>query len=482
MTLSFDRDSLVAFAAPSGRSAPSSASASVFDRAAALRLHDVLAPLRTISPQAPRVLHDRAMERFRLDRLRRRFERESPTVGSVPHDEYKRGVALECERRLRYASQARYSMNRVFEKYGERLPLTWQRWLWWSHRCYEYVLPRDLPALLEGIEALIAVEAQLHVDSQYPNRDHVLHQLADAELAVKLHVVAQPGFDDLDWEMLVKTVPAAERFDRDAREAVTRCGLALAGMFHDIGYLRYVGASARDSLASTFGMLAPRPSIDPWEVMATFAGTYLDRILWQDHDDGTDGLVTDVFMHAWEAGWHGPLSAMVLSSTARRLRNEGRSTAEVEASLQIAAAAAFLHELHALKRADIPAPAAILRARERIVGYAWPTWFRIVDELQCWFRPTLAPCAVPDVRRATLDYGACGAKLEPAIDGASARFVIQATSPAARSRIEDKEVKYLRTLAADQPRIFAALGILGQQRDRKDPSQYGTTILVVAPP
>jgi len=481
MTLTFDRDSLVAFARPLPRSASSRSppAASSFANAAALRLDAVLGPLATVPTQAPRVLHDQAVERARLDQLQHRLRSAPPKAQAPQRIAYDQRVELERERHLRYVGQPRLDMNRVFEKYGKRLPITWQRWLWWSHRCYEHALPREIPALLEGIEALIAVEAQLHVDSQYPNRDHVLHQLADAELAVKLHLVATPGFDDRDWETLVAVVPAAANLDRGA---VTRCGLALAGMFHDIGYLRYVGASARHTLASTFGLVAPSPSIDLWEVMATFAGTYLDRILWRPGDNSTDGLVADVFAFALEAGWHGPLSAMVMASTARHLRNEGRATPEVEAALQIATAAAFLHELHALEPAHAAVPAAISHARDRIAGYAWPVWFRIVDELQCWFRPTLAPGAAPDVDRAALDYGAAGARLEPAAGGAPARLVVYAASASARARVEDKEVKLLRTLAADQPEAFAALGITADPRAANGTSPYQTRIVVAAPP
>ena len=464
MTLAFDLASLVVFARPlpehDSTSLPSSPS--LFDRARALRLDTVLAPLGDVPVHVPRVLHDQAVERVLLDRLQRRLKSERPEERSrrIQYDER---MELERERHLRYADMPRLDMNRVFEKYGERLPMTWQRWLWWSHRCYEHALPRHVPALLEGIEALIAVEAQLHVDSQYPNRDHVLHQLADAELAVKLHLVATPGFDNRDWETLKEAVPAAAPLDQGT---VTRCGLALAGMFHDIGYLRYVGASARTALASTFGLVVPGPSIDPWEVMATFAGTYLDRILWHPRDKSTDGLVADVFAFAWEAGWHGPLSAMVLASTARRLRHEGRATPKVEAALQIATAAAFLHELHALKPAHEAVPAVIAVARKRIAGYAWPVWFRIVDELQCWFRPTLAPCKKPEFERSMLDYGAAGARLEPAADGTSARLVVYAASEDARARIEGKEVKLLRTLAENQPDVFAALGITADPESR----------------
>lgn len=458
--LTFDRDTLFEFARP--RVGPAAAdpgsSVTLYERAGALRLADVLQPLTRVPSKPPRVLHDAAVERARLDRLRRRLKSDPPRAGSATEAAYQRRMELERQRALRYVGQPRLDMNRVFEKYGKRLPMSWQRWLWWTHRCYEHALPRDVPALLEGIEALIAVEAQLHVDSSYPNRDHVLHQLADAEVAAKLHAVAAPGFDDRDWSTLVDAIALPHDVDR---ALITRCGLAIAGMFHDIGYLRYVGASARSALASTFGLVTPAPSVSPWDVMATFQGTYLDRILWEPRDTSTDGLVADVFAFGWEVGWHGPLSAMVIASTARHLRNEGRATPEVEAVLQIATAAAFLHELHALEPEHEAVPSSIATARQRIAGYAWPVWFRIVDELQCWFRPTLAPG--PTKETSTLEYGADGATLTPAIGGAPAQLVVRCTSESTRAKVAGKEVKALRRLAAAQPEAFLALGLAPTQ-------------------
>jgi hypothetical protein len=372
----------------------------------------------------------------------------------------------ERERRLRYVEPPRLELSRVFEKYGKRLPVVWQRWLWWTHRCYEHALPRDVPALLEAFEALIAVEAQLQVDGKYPNRDHVVHQLADAEVAVKLHALAHPGFDDADWKELARAVPGVAAVDRDA---VTRCGLALAGMFHDIGYLRYVGASARHALATAFGLAAPGPTFDLWEVMGDLGGTYLDRILWRSGAASSDGLVADVFAFAWDNGWHGTLSARVLASTARRLRVEGRTTPQVEAALQIATASAFCHELHALEHAHEAVPRAVEAARDRIRGYAWPALFRIVDELQCWFRPELVPSS-NNAEAAHLTYGADGVELVPVTSGASVgrcKVVFYADAAYARS-LDDKEAKALRYLAQRQPEVFRALGV-------EDPSDIVVT-------
>jgi hypothetical protein len=461
MTLRFDRNSLVAFARPAVPSAtPRSASASSapFAAAAALRLRDLMSPLYTLAPQHPRLPHDQAVERAHVDRLHRRLRDKPPPMSEATRlAAYEARMIDERERRLRYLELHRLDLKSVFEKYGERLPTAWQRWLWWAHRCYEHALPRDLPALLEAIEALIAVEAQLQVDGRHPNRDHVVHQLADAEVAAKLHAVATPGFDDRDWNLLSEAVPRAAALDRGK---VTRCGLALAGMFHDIGYLRYVGAFARHALSASFGLVAPGPTFDLWEVIANLGGTYLDRILWRRDTSASDGLVADVFAFAWDNGWHGALSAMVLASTARRLRIEGRSTPQVEAALQIATAAAFFHELHAVKPAHDAVPRAVAEARERIQGYAWPVLFRIVDELQCWFRPELVPSGPDRPGAAHLAYGAHGAELV-SLPGTSAsrRQIVLHTPQASVRALDAKEASALRYLARQQPEVFRALGV-----------------------
>ena len=291
MALKFDRDTLVAFATP----APSSSEP---------RLRDVLsAGLAGVAPQDPIVLHDFALQGARLDAVANGY-----TGRAGQH------------RVLRHVERPRADIHHVFLNYAKRLPSEWQRWLWWAHWCYENALPRDLPLLLDAIEALVAVEAQLQVDGGHVNRDHIVHQLADAEVAVKLHDAATPGYDDSDWSCLRD---CARLSDMD-RMSVTRAGLCLAGMFHDVGYLRYVGASARQALATGFGIAAPMPTIEPWAVMESFAGGYLDRIL--SVRGRSDGLVVDVFRFGWDHGWHGPLSALVLTGSARRVQRAlGRS-------------------------------------------------------------------------------------------------------------------------------------------------------------
>ena len=321
--LLLNRASLIAFASATA------------EPAAGLQLRSVLKPLWELraAPLAQR--HRTAHERDLTERLRRRLRAVPPTALRPDlrslHDRrmFDEG---EADLRLRYRAAPPAGLGRVFAQYGKRLPTAWQRWLWWAHRCYEHAIPRTVPALIEAFEALIAIEAQLQVDGNHANRDHVVHQLADAELAVKLHTAAAPGFDDHDWDALCAAVPSARALDPSTRAEVTRCGLALAGLFHDVGYLRYVGDGARHALSTGFGLAAPGPSFDLWEVMRELAGTYLDHIL-SPGAGGSDGLVAELFAFAWENGWHGALSARLLISVGRKLRGEGRATPRVDAAM-----------------------------------------------------------------------------------------------------------------------------------------------------
>ncbi|MBL8622464.1 MAG: hypothetical protein JNK64_14220 [Myxococcales bacterium] len=428
MAVQFDRDTLVAFASPSPTVG-----------AIPLRLRTLLEEgLAGVSPQDPIVRHRIAVQRARLDAVEARF------VGRVGQ-----------HRVLRYTGRPRSDIHRVLANYGKRLPLEWQRWLWWTHWCYEQAIPVDLPLLLDSIEALIAVEAQLQVDGNHPNRDHIVHQLADAEVAVNLHHIATPGYDDGDWDYLRASVGLLP----SDRQPVTRAGLCLAGMFHDLGYLRYVGASARQALATNFGIAAPVPSFELWSVMESFAGSYLDRIL--SHGGHSDGLVADVFRFGWDNAWHGPLSALVLMGAARRVELEGRASPRMSGALQVAAAAAFLHELHPGKPDDVIAPVAIREARRRIRDFAWPALFRIVDELQCWCRPKLVPDTAGEVidptypMRSTLHFGARGAS----IAGTTMTIQVQQKGDA------KGEVGVLRFLCGDAQdpgsahAMFKALGV-----------------------
>lgn len=339
-----------------------------------------------------------------------------------------------------HASQSRAAIEDVLAGYRKRLPLHWREWLLWSHWVYSYSLPPSLAPLLEAIEALITVEGQLQYDALHPNRDHIVHQIGDALTAITLHERAsglRPGYDDADWRQLSGCVRGLD--DRE-RQGVTRAGLALAGMFHDVGYLRYVGASTRQVLAARFSVMAPPPVLDLWDAARVFDGTYLAAIL------GGTKMAVEVFAHAWALQWHGPLAAFVLASVAQQLRAEGRSSPVLEGSLQIAAAAAFLHELHpvsAKDRSPKRRPQRIVDVVSRLDDLAWPALFRIVDEVQCWGRPYLRPA----IAGSTLDYGA----RQVVIDGDKLRIY----GPSAK---EVEALEYLRAHTKASA-VFHALAI-----------------------
>lgn len=307
--------------------------------------------------------------------------------------------------RLAQVPPTSLDMNDVFKNYEKRLPQEWIRWMSWAHWAYVEALPHQIPDLRDAIEALIAVESQLHVSSAHPNRDHVVHPLADAELAVALYDLARtrrPRFDDRDWVVLRECVPGLAN-DVTTRARVVRCGLALAGLFHDVGYLRYIGEAERIQLGR-LGIVAPPSAFDLWSTPAIFADSYLDRVL------GGDARFGDLFDWGLNTGKHGPFAAFMLASTALRLRSEGRLPPEVDAAFQLAAAAAALHEVHGERGSAWPSIepiAQMLRGTARRPGWHWPGLFRIVDDLHCWARPSL----VPERRTTRVVYGADGCRL-----------------------------------------------------------------------
>jgi hypothetical protein len=345
--------------------------------------------------------------------------------------------------RLAQVPPTSLDLNDVFKNYEKRLPQEWIRWMSWAHWAYVDALPHQIPDLRDAIEALIAVESQLHVSSKHPNRDHVVHPLADAELAVALYDLARarrPRFDSHDWSVLRESVPGLTD-TRATRARVVRCGLALAGLFHDVGYLRYIGEAERIQLGR-LGIVAPPSAFDLWSTPPIFADSYLDRVL------GGDARFGDLFDWGLNTGKHGPFAAFMLASTALRLRSEGRLPPEVDAVFQLAAAAAALHEVHGV---DCSAWPSIERIASRLRGTARKGWslpglFRIVDDLHCWARPSL----VPERRTARVVYGADGCTLHD--DG---RVEVRVSKKGDGGRERQDLIKLQK---AEGP-LFARLGI-----------------------
>ncbi len=376
------------------------------------------------------------------------------------------------ERELKQMQAASIDLGEVLTNFEQRLPRKWVDLMCWGHWVATSLLPLDMPGLRNAFEALIEHEPQLHLEPYYPNRDHLVHQIADSCLAVDLHRRAarsRRDYDQPDWELLQKCVPGLEDKHRDE---VVEAGLALAGLTHDIGYLRYVGATARERLAAIFGVTAPAVSMEPRDLARLFAGSLLDRMLAPDPLDPTktvgDGNLVDIYQAAWKKGDHGPFSATVLASVGRGLALEGRSIPVIEAALQVAAAAAYCHELHPTKdeEDDSYRPAVIAEARRRLKGFRWPALFRIVDEMQCWFRPELRSDDNGDTTRVSM--GARSLRYE------GKRLIITSEMteedeqalktrfPGAKARggKEAKALRHLRRyLAKDAGVLFQALGI-----------------------
>jgi hypothetical protein len=428
----------------------------------------IFKPLWQVPPRSITVAAELAGEEARLRALQHHFDDWRDP------DSYVRQLCGEVpDHELIWLAAHPHNLTQVFDNYSRLLPRRWVELLTWGHWVAMYLIPPDLPALRHAFEALLEIEPQLHVDAYHPNRDHVVHQIADACLAAKLYQRANRltrDFDDLDWACLQPVVPESAHWSRPQREQVTCAGLALAGLTHDVGYIRYVGAVARERLATVFGVAAPPPSIAPWDLMRVFGGTLLERMLarptaaredqLKEHrkqhpekarniTDGIDGIVVDLYQTAWRRDDHGPLSAFVLASVARGLRLEGRTIPELEAVLQIAIAAAFLHELHFNKPEHREAPRSIREARERLKRYRWPSLFRIVDDLQCWFRPKLIASQASG--GSDIDLGAEGFAIE-------GHTLTVRCGPGGRGATESRELEYLRREGGARS-VFDALGI-----------------------
>ncbi len=353
-------------------------------------LHEVFRPLWRVPPRSIRAALAEKHEDDTCDRTVK-------AARSLP------------DRELTQVARATPQLGKVLDNFDQRLPQRWVELMRWAHWVAMSLIPPEMPALRHAFEALIEHEPQLHVAPYYPNRDHLVHQIADAGLALDLHRRGRerrPRYDDVDWRLLCEVVPGLTEANR---VEVTEAGLALAGLTHDIGYLRYIGAAARERLSNIFGVSVPAPGVEPNDLLRIFSGTLVENMLTRPRQ-AVDGLVVDLYQAAWKRGLHGPLAAMVIASVARGLRLEGRSVPVIDGILQVAASAAFLHELHPTKESEENPnrPLAVREARRCVRRYRWPALFRIVDDMQCWFRPELRAevASLGQLDRTEMDLGA----------------------------------------------------------------------------
>lgn len=371
-------------------------------------LQQVLQPLRRVRPLPPPV----RVEQRRSGRRRTQVVNAQEVLRNNPVSPV-RWQWMQSQ--FAATSLRRSTLETALEQYSRRLPRMWVELVSSTWDVYERRF-RDLPFLLDAMRSLILVEGQLQVSAEKANRDHILHQLADGFMGARLaHLLEDDGapgeagraadFEVVGLERCLRRLGLGSGIDCTALE-LWEAGLCVAGLFHDVGYVRYVAESGLQAMRDVFqhpvSGVSPR---DAEGLASLFMDSHIVEMLaaaYEDDDVELDAararalaLVLDLYDHGWQQKNHGPLSATILLEAAQRLRLDARQTPGAEAVLQLAATAAFAHELHPLRKRKkgrqlvlYPAVAEFLSVAGQA---ALPLIFRMVDELQCWYRPCLVP-------------------------------------------------------------------------------------------